>query len=314
MITTITLNPAVDKLYLVDGITEGTVMRVQQVLNTAGGKGLNVSRVARLLGEEVTALSFAGGHNGDFLTQGLEQTGIRSNFVSVPGETRCCINIRDIKTGRHTEFLEPGQPIEPAAFDELLRRYETILPQSKVVVISGSTPKGTPADFYGKLIRLAKAAHVPVILDTSGAALKEALSAKPTMIKPNREELAALAGIDPEDNAAILEAARQLCRSGIDAVVVSLGSEGALYISREAALRGIAPKIDVQNTVGCGDSMVAGFAVAIAKGLSPEDALCLAMACGAANAADLRTGWADPRLIEQYLPQCQTERIEELCW
>ena len=309
MITTVTLNPAIDKLYLVDGITEGTVMRVQQVINSAGGKGLNVSRVARQLGEEVTALGFAGGHNGSALTDWLESSGIQSRFVRVSGETRCCINIRDTKTGQHTEFLEPGQPVEPEAFEELLRRYEAVLPQTNVVTISGSTPKGTPDNFYATLIEMANAAGVPVILDTSGTALSQALSAKPAMIKPNREELAALAGIDPEDTAAILEAARQLCRDGIGRVVVSLGSEGALCVSEEYALRGIAPKIEAQNTVGCGDSMVAGFAVATAKGLSPEAALCLAMACGAANAADLRTGWADPRLIEKYLPQCQTERI-----
>ena len=102
------------------------------------------SYIARLLGEEVTALSFAGGHNGDFLTQGLEQTGIRSNFVSVPGETRCCINIRDQRTGSHTEFLEPGQPVTEDDLAALLASFDAHLPQTKVVTISGSTPKGTP--------------------------------------------------------------------------------------------------------------------------------------------------------------------------
>ena len=164
------------------------------------------------------------------------------------------------------------------------------------------------------LIQTAKKAGVPVILDTSGAALKASLRALPTIIKPNLSELAELAGIDVNDRTAVLESARQLCRSGIETVIVSLGSEGVLYVSREAELQGIAPKIDVQNTVGCGDSMVAGLAVAISRNLNVEDALRLAMATAAANAADLRTGWADPRLIEQYLPQCQTERILESCW
>ena len=310
MITTITLNPAVDKLYLVDGITEGTVMRVQQVLNTAGGKGLNVSRVARQLGQEVTALSFAGGENGDFLIRELEDSGISCNFVPVSGQTRCCINIRDSRTGRHTEFLEPGQPVAEEAFQALLRRYEAVLPQTKVVTISGSTPKGTPDNFYATLIQMAHRAGVPVILDTSGTTLSRALAAKPTMIKPNREELAALAGIDPDNTAAILRFARQLCRDGIGQVVVSLGSEGAILVTESFALRGIAPKVEAVNTVGCGDSMVAGFAVAMARGLCPEDALRLAMACGAANATDLRTGWVDPAKTEEYLPQCKTERID----
>lgn len=309
MITTITLNPAIDKFYLVDGITQGTVMRVKQVINSAGGKGVNVSRVARQLGEEVTTLGFAGGHNGSALTDWLESSGIHSRFVRVSGETRCCINIRDTKTGQHTEFLEPGQPVEPEAFEELLRRYEAVLPQTNVVTISGSTPKGTPEDFYAKLIQAAKKAGVPVILDTSGAALKASLRALPTIIKPNLSELAELAGIDANDRTAVLEAARQLCRSGIDAVVVSLGSEGVLYVSREAELQGIAPQIDVQNTVGCGDSMVAGLAVAISRNLSVEDALRLAMATAAANAADLRTGWVDPRLVAELIPRSQITSI-----
>lgn len=309
MITTITLNPAIDKFYLVDGITQGTVMRVKQVINSAGGKGVNVSRVARQLGEEVTTLGFAGGHNGNALTQWLEQSGIRSEFTPVAGETRCCINIRDQRTGSHTEFLEPGQSVTEDDLAALLASFEAHLPQTKVVTISGSTPKGTPEDFYAKLIQAAKKAGVPVILDTSGAALKASLRALPTIIKPNLSELAELAGIDANDRTAVLEAARQLCRSGIEAVVVSLGSEGVLYVSREAELQGIAPKIDVQNTVGCGDSMVAGLAVAISRNLGVEDALRLAMATAAANAADLRTGWVDPRLVAELIPRSQITSI-----
>lgn len=303
MITTVTLNPAIDKLYLVDGVAESTVMRVREVLNTAGGKGLNVARVATQLGEKATALGFVGGHNGSALTDQIARFGIRNKFIRVTGETRCCINVRDTRTGRHTEFLEPGQPVEAAAFDELLRRYREVLPESKVVAISGSAPKGTPEDFYGRLITLAKAAGVPVILDTSGKLLENGVEYKPTMIKPNREEMAALAGVDPENTDDIIRAARELCRSGIEYVVISLGNEGMLFISREAELKGIAPKVDVQNTVGCGDSMVAGFAAAIARDMPPEDALRLAMAAAAANAADLRTGWADPELVKKLLPQ-----------
>ena len=111
MITTVTLNTSVDKLYLVEKLEDYTVMRVKKVSNTAGGKGLNVSKVAYLLGEKVSALGFAGGFNGSYVSSLLEAQGIRAGFTRIQAETRSCINIRELSTGRHTEFLEPGAPV-----------------------------------------------------------------------------------------------------------------------------------------------------------------------------------------------------------
>ena len=111
MITTVTLNTSVDKLYLVEKLEDYTVMRVKKVSNTAGGKGLNVSKVAHLLGEKVSALGFVGGFNGSYVSSLLEAQGIRAGFTRIQAETRSCINIRELSTGRHTEFLEPGAPV-----------------------------------------------------------------------------------------------------------------------------------------------------------------------------------------------------------
>ena len=124
MITTVTLNTSVDKLYLVEKLEDYTVMRVKKVSNTAGGKGLNVSKVAYLLGEKVSALGFAGGFNGSYVSSLLEAQGIRAGFTRIQAETRSCINIRELSTGRHTEFLEPGAPVTHAECDEFLSGYK----------------------------------------------------------------------------------------------------------------------------------------------------------------------------------------------
>ena len=181
MITTVTLNTSLDKLYLVEKLEDYTVMRVKKVSNTAGGKGLNVSKVAYLLGEKVSALGFAGGFNGSYVSSLLEAQGIRAGFTRIQAETRSCINIRELSTGRHTEFLEPGAPVTHAECDEFLSGYRKTLPNSQVVTISGSVPAGVEVDFYGKLVSLAKQGGIPVIVDTSGALLAETVKAKPTM-------------------------------------------------------------------------------------------------------------------------------------
>ena len=156
MITTVTLNTLVDKLYLVEKLEDYTVMRVKKVSNTVGGKGLNVSKVAYLLGEKVSALGFAGGFNGSYVSSLLEAQGIRAGFTRIQAETRSCINIRELSTGRHTEFLEPGAPVTHAECDEFLSGYRKTLPNSQVVTNSDSVPVGVEMDFYGKLVSLAK--------------------------------------------------------------------------------------------------------------------------------------------------------------
>ena len=207
MITTVTLNTSVDKLYLVEKLEDYTVMRVKKVSNTAGGKGLNVSKVAYLLGEKVSALGFVGGYNGSYVSSLLEAQGIRAGFTRIQAETRSCINIRELSTGKHTEFLEPGAPVTHAECDEFLSGYRETLPNSQVVTISGSVPAGVEVDFYGKLVSLAKQGGIPVIVDTSGALLAETVKAKPTMIKPNTDEIGQLLGRRVQSRQEVIDAA-----------------------------------------------------------------------------------------------------------
>lgn len=309
MILTVTLNAAIDKLYLVEQLTDYTVMRVKECHNTAGGKGLNVSKVASLLGEKVIASGFVGGHTGRSIESMLEQQGVVSRFTHTASETRCCVNVRDLSTGKHTEFLEPGAPVTEQEADAFFAEFCRLLPQAEIVCISGSVPKGISTDFYGKLIREAKAQNKRVVLDTSGELLIQGVKALPDLVKPNTDEIAQLLGRQVSSEEELLAAAKELKQSGISTVVISLGKEGALVVCDEGIYRGYPPKIEAVNTVGCGDSMVAGFAVGMSRGLSMEESFRIALAVSAANAMNMETGNFEPTTYERLLPQARVEKM-----
>jgi len=301
MILTVTMNPSIDKLYMVEGNTLGAVQRVQKVSNTAGGKGLNVSRVSALLGEDVTATGLVGGYIGAYF-ESLITGNIRSAFTHVASETRSCINVWDTTNGVSTEYLEPGAPITAEEAEQFFCDFRKELEKADVITISGSLPKGAPADSYEQLIALCREAGKPVLLDTSGENLRRGAAMKPDFIKPNTDELAQLLGHPVSGMEEAIEAAKALHESGIRWVAVSLGSKGAVLVCEEGVFHGQPPKIEPVNTVGCGDSMVAGFAVAMSRGLGAQDALRLAVAVSAANALTTSTGSFEQQDFERLYP------------
>lgn len=308
MILTVTMNPSIDKLYMVDKNELGTVMRVRQVSNTAGGKGLNVSRVAAQLGEAVVAAGLVGGHIGAYF-ESLIGPEIGKAFTHVAHETRSCINVWDASDGLSTEYLEPGAPISETEAEQFFTDFQRILPKAEVVTVSGSLPKGAPADSYERLIQWCHEAGKKVLLDTSGENLRRGVSARPDFIKPNTDELAQLLGRPVSGMDDAVTAARALHEQGIRWVAVSLGAQGAVLVCAEGTYHGCPPRITPRNTVGCGDSMVAGFAVSLARGFTGAEALRLAAAVSAANALTLGTGSYDPEDFEKILPQVAVRRM-----
>ncbi len=289
MITTVTLNVAIDKAYVIGEFKQGEVMRVLQCTNTAGGKGLNVAKVAKLCGEDVLATGFVGGHAGAYVEDLLAKQQVKSEFVHVASETRSCINIL-AEDGSSTEFLEPGAPVTEAEVQEFLKEFEGIVDRSDVVTISGSVPAGVNTDIYASMIKLIKEKGKKVILDTSGKLLEEGIKALPTMIKPNSDEISALLGVDINNREELIENGKKLQAMGIEYVVISLGGDGALVITKNAVYHGQPPKITSVNTVGCGDSMVAAFAVGLARNYPIEECLKYAVSVSAANALTMATG------------------------
>ncbi len=309
MILTVTLNTSIDKLYLVESIHPETVMRVKEVHNTAGGKGLNVSRVSAKLGEPVTATGFVGGFNGQYLESLISQPLVRCAFTYVQGETRSCINCWDLSNGHSTEYLEPGQPVTQEDIGRFLSDFSARLPEADVVTISGSVPQGVPEDFYCELIRLCRTAGVPVLVDTSGSRLIAAVKEKPVFIKPNEDEIAQLTGHYILSRGEAVQALTELHGSGIPYVVLSMGEEGALLACDQGVFHGRPPKITPRNTVGCGDSMVAGFAVGFARRLPIEETFRMALAVSAANALSLFTGDFNPADYDRLYPDIQIEKL-----
>ena len=309
MILTVTLNTSIDKLYLVESIHPETVMRVKEVHNTAGGKGLNVSRVSAKLGEPITATGFVGGFNGQYLESLISQPLVRCAFTYVQGETRSCINCWDLSNGHSTEYLEPGQPVTQEDISRFLSDFSARLPEADVVTISGSVPQGVPEDFYCELIRLCRTAGVPVLVDTSGSRLIAAVKEKPVFIKPNEDEIAQLTGHYILSRGEAVQALTELHGSGIPYVVLSMGEEGALLACDQGVFHGRPPKITPRNTVGCGDSMVAGFAVGFARRLPIEETFRMALAVSAANALSLFTGDFYPADYDRLYPDIQIEKL-----
>lgn len=309
MITTVTMNAALDKAYFMkEKIKNGTVMRVDHCRTSAGGKGLNVARVISLCGAKVQATGLVGGFNGQYLESLLEKDGIAYCFSHVAGETRCCINILDEGYGS-TEYLEPGFEVSEEEEEEFMRIFPDIIRDSDVVTISGSIPQGVKKDIYGRMITLAKDMGKAVLLDTSGEILREAIGSCPTLVKPNQDEIEQLFGAKIHDMRDVIRYAGKIRDMGVAYVVISLGKDGALLVCEDGVYHGKPPKVEVVNTVGCGDSMIGAFAVAFERGYAAEESLRYAVAVSASNAMSPNTGDIDREQCEELLGQVVIERL-----
>ena len=310
MILTITLNPSVDIAYQLDTFHLDTVNRVENVQKTAGGKGLNVTRVLKQIGEDVVATGFIGGEIGSYVKKQLTRNDIKNSFVEIGSETRNCIAV--LHDGKQTEILEQGPTIQEHEALNFIEHLEIILNNVDVVVISGSLPKGLANNYYVKIIELCKKCGVAVVLDCSGKALKNVLESqqKPTVIKPNTEELSQLIGKEVTDDIQELKSvlSGQLFQ-GIDWIVVSLGAKGAFAKHKDKFYRVKIPKIKVVNPVGSGDSTVAGIAAGLVHALPEAELLKNATVLGMLNAQEERTGYVNLENAESLYSQIEVEEV-----
>ncbi|NHN33451.1 1-phosphofructokinase family hexose kinase [Paenibacillus agricola] len=192
MITTVTLNAAIDKTYYLPSFGLGQVSRVQRMFAEPGGKGINVARVIQQLGYPVIATGFVGGHNGRFIENALSQQGIEHDFIHVEGESRLCLNVIEESKGSSTELLEQGPVISEEAWQLMQAKLAHLAARSRIVCFSGSLPQGVPDDGYAQLIAIVKQAGCLAFLDTSGSALLQGIKALPDFVKPNEDEVRAL--------------------------------------------------------------------------------------------------------------------------
>ncbi|KAA0565745.1 1-phosphofructokinase [Bacillus sp. CH30_1T] len=288
MIATVTLNPAIDVRYTLSQFKMGEVNRVSTIDKSAGGKGLNVTRVLSQLGQKVTCTGFLGGKSGEWIENQLSHLEVHNSFVPIKGETRTCLAILS-KEGQ-TEILETGPFISSNELEIFDRTFSSILDTVDFVVVSGSLPEGVPTDFYRELTKKANQKGVRLLLDTSGPGLAAGIAGKPFLIKPNKEEFARLIGRTFGSTDDMLRHAQAICQKGIHYVLLSLGEEGAILVNGKRILRAKVPRVKAVNPVGSGDSMLAGFTYAYSHGFPIEEVLKWACACGMSNAIMENTG------------------------
>lgn len=307
MIITLTLNPAVDETVWVDRLHPGEVHRVYETHLDPAGKGINASRMVARLGCATIAFGLVAGDAGDMVEKALRAERVQHHFVRIPGETRINFTVVEKESGRASSFYAPGPDIPPDALATLEQMLGFWMRAGRVLVLAGSSPPSVSTGTYAKYVRAGREAGIQVFLDTSGDALREGLDARPHLIKPNVAEAEELLGRRLEGEAEVIEAARELSRRA-DRAVISMGARGAVCARGEDVWRIHTPTVERRSTVGSGDSMVAGMAVAIARGDDMETALALGTAAGAATAMSKGTGLGQPEDVRALLPRVRVER------
>ena len=279
MIYTVTLNPSIDFIVRLDSLALGSVNRMTSDDKFAGGKGINVSRILKRLDIENIATGFIGGFTGRFVKDGLVDEGIATKFVEVSEDTR--INVK-VKAGEETEINGAGPHISTEKLEEL-EAILASLSSEDTVVFAGSAPSSLGNQVYNTLIPIAKKAGAEVVCDFEGQTLLDALNYQPLLVKPNNHELADIFGVELNGLADIEKYAREILAKGAKNVIISMAGDGALLVTPEAAYFAKPIKDTVKNSVGAGDSMVAGFTGEYVKSGDPIEALKWGVACGTAT-------------------------------
>ena len=302
MIYTVTLNPALDKTVEIPSLTVDGVNRITTMRTDPGGKGINVSKVIQKLGGKSMAAGILGGDTGRAIQSSLEAMELNTWFQFVEGETRTNMKIIDPVNHTNTDINEPGVTVSEKILDSLLKELLKKVSQGDIAVISGSMPKGSPKETYYLWTKAFREKGVKVILDADGELLKAGLKASPYLIKPNDHELSQLVGRTLKTPEELKQVAMDLMEEyGIEKVVVSMGSAGALYVTKEKTIYAEGLKVPVGSTVGAGDSVVGALAVAEESGMNLEDTVCLSTATGAANVMCSGTQAAEYSVIQELI-------------
>jgi len=285
MILAAGLTPAWQQIMRFKEVRAGEVNRAAEVHWCASGKAINVGMALAALGAPTHTLSPAGGWSGQAMRAEFAERGLAATFTPTATATRICTTILDAAAGSSTELVENATALSAAELDEFLTQYYVLVKRAKVVILTGSLPKGTPATFYKTLL---EGTDCPVVLDARGPELEAALACRPRVVKPNREELALTAGGALPDRASVLSAMRGLIERGAGSVVVTQGKAAVWIMEGDSAWELTPPAVaPVVNPIGSGDCLAAGLALSLARGDSLLDAVRLGIAAASANVMQL---------------------------
>ncbi len=310
MIFSVTPNAAIDRTLVIPGFQAEGVFRAVQETVTAGGKGLNMARAVRFLGEPVTCLGFLGGHTGRYFAALTEAEGFQAHWTWVTsGETRTCTIVLDGQGGEPTVLNTVGPTLDAGDWEHLANDLLGLVQPGDAVSFSGSLPPGSPVLAYAGLIRRLGEHGCRVWVDTSKAALQAALEAGPHGIKVNAEEMAAALGMAVGSPIQAAQAARAACGRGVGMTVVTLGKDGAVLATPGGAWHASGPEIAAVSNVGSGDAFFAGLVSALQIAQPPQEALRRATAAGAANALSALPGTLQRDDYTKCLAQTQVTRL-----
>ena len=309
MIYTVTLNPAIDKTVVIENMRPGSVNRVASVRVDAGGKGINVSKCLKNLGETSVAAAIFAGSAGEQLTAMLAELEIPVLAVQTQGQSRTNLKMIDPIQKENTDINEPGPKVDGVLLEELKEKLGSCVKPGDQVILSGSLPAGVDRGLYGQWTAYFRSLGACVYLDADGEPMHKGIAAMPYMIKPNHDELAALLGKDALTWDEMITEGLRLHGTGIAEVVISLGGAGAIFISWDGVFRAEGLPVSVKSTVGAGDSMVAAMAFSQARNLSREETIRLAVAMGAASVMQDGSQPPEAELVWKLAKQVSLEKL-----
>jgi len=290
MILCMNLNAAIDKTLIVPSFELNKIHRPKSTILLGGGKGVNVGRALKTLGETPVVSGWVGGYAGQFIEKELQREGIRTDFVHTDFESRTCTSILDPDNGTLTEVYEVGEPIPLDKVDQLRDHFRAIIGNYKAVTLSGSLPAGVPSNFYADLIKIAGEAGVLTFFDSSGDALRQGVEARPFLIKPNETEAKSLLGVDANHTLDFTQAAVEISAKYETSVILSLGANGAVAVNGQQVFTVKNPNVEAKSAVGSGDCLLAGLTYGFTHGLSFEETVTCGIAAGTANTLTIGAG------------------------
>lgn len=303
-ILTLTLNPALDLTLRLPSLQPGAINRCDELRSHAAGKGLNVAQVLADLGHSLSVSGFLGRANAAPFERLMQARGFHDLFVRVPGETRSNIKLAEAD-GCITDLNGPGPQVEAEHLQRLEEELQPLLAGHDAVVVAGSLPRGVDTQWFASLLRRIKASGVPLVVDSSGAALHAALGVVPWLIKPNEEELREACGSD------LPAAITRLRGQGIEHVLLSRGADGVEWHGPGIALRAVPPRVEVASTVGAGDSLLAASLHGLLQGWPAERTLRLATAVAAQAVTQIGFGIHDREQLARFEAAVQLHRPEQ---
>ncbi|MGD9570265.1 MAG: 1-phosphofructokinase family hexose kinase [Thermoleophilia bacterium] len=307
MIVTVTLNAALDRTVRVPNLQVGARHRADASLRLPGGKGVNVARALKRLGQPVIATGLAGGRVGTYLIEELTSEGILNDFVRIADESRTSTAVIDPTNNQQTEINEWGPSVQAAELDVLLDKIRYLSKGADIFVLAGSLPRDVPHDFYESLLRELRRHDIITAVDTSGPALRAALQAEPGVVSPNVREAEEIVGHEFADEDDMAAAVETLTHMGAETAIIHHEDGCVARVRTEQGKRGrtyrarLPRRQDVVSTVGSGDALLAGYLSGRYADETPERALALAVACGAANTQRFGAGVFDPADVESLM-------------